>query len=154
MTENQVLRLLQKIVAEKIYMKSILEEMEELEELKTMAEPRAADPSKDHVSGGETEDLSKIIAQVEKKKSRLMKKCMIQIEIILSNETYAIDLIDLIESKETRSILIDRYFRGKSWNDIAAAHFSSRSNIFRARKAGIMEIAQKSEKTYPKNGET
>lgn len=143
MTENQVLRLLQRIVAQKRLLKSIKMQLKSLEEI---AEPCAADPEKTPVSGGEVEDVSRKLARIERKRERLTKRYLLRVEEILTAETKAEGLVNLIDSEEIRAILMDRYFRGMDWTTIFKEHHASRAKVFRNRKAGIKEMAMKSKK--------
>ncbi len=147
MTENQVLRLLQRIVAQKNLLKSIKAQLESLDQL---IEPTAADPSKAPISGGKTEDVSKLLACIEKKRAALCKRYVMQIDNIMETETAATSLIRLIDSAEIKSILMDRYFTGKDWETICKEHHYQRARIFQLRKSGIREIAIKTKKMRPK----
>lgn len=144
MTENQVLRLLQRIIAQKGLIESIRGQMEELEAIG----PCAVDTTKSRVSGGEVEDISRTLARVEKKRARLIRRYVKRIDELMDAETKAESLVELIESAEIRSILMDRYMLGKGWDTIAKEHNYERSTIFRKRREGIREMAMKSKKSY------
>lgn len=148
MTENQVLRLLQRIVAQKNLLKSIKAQLDSLDQL---IEPTASDPSKAPVSGGQAEDVSKLLACIEKKRAALCKRYVMQIDNIMETETAAASLIRLIDSAEIKSILMDRYFNGKDWGTICREHHYQRTRIFQLRKNGIREISVKTrEKRHKK----
>lgn len=85
-----------------------------------------------------------------RKKSRLedsvMKMISLEDEIRRDEETLravktqALEMIGMIQNPEYQTVLIARYFRGESWEDIAAEMYYSRSWIFRLHGYALQEL--------------
>ncbi len=147
MTEQQVLRVLQKVYRQQNLLDTTKAELNHL--IETIG-PKAIDPQMPKTSGGKPSDISKTLSGVEARRSRLINRLLKQVDKMITLKTNAYDLISLCRNEEAQSILIDRYMRNMKWEDIIAAHSYSKTRVFVFRKRGIREIAMNTKKTANK----
>ncbi len=147
MTEQQVLRILQKVYRQQNLLDSIKGELEHF--LETVG-PKAINPQIPKTSGGKESDISATLSRIETRRARLIHRYLMQVDKMITLKKDAYTLIALCKNEEAQSILIDRYLRNLKWDDIIQSHNYSKTRIFAFRKRGIREIATNTKKTANK----
>lgn len=147
MTEQQVLRILQKVYRQQNLLDSIKGELEHF--METVG-PKAIDPQIPKTSGGKETDIATTLSRIETRRNRLIHRYLMQVDKMITLKKNAYELITLCQDEEAQSILIDRYLRNLKWDDIIENHHYSKSKIFDFRRKGIREIAINTKKTGKK----
>lgn len=147
MTEQQVLRILQKVYRQQNLLDSIKDELEHF--LETVG-PKAINPQIPKTSGGKESDISATLSRIETRRARLIHRYLMQVDKMITLKKDAYALIALCKNEEAQSILIDRYLRNLKWDDIIESHHYSKSKIFDFRQKGIREIVINTKKSGKK----
>lgn len=138
MTEQQVLRILQKVYRQQNLLDSLRSELQHIIE---DIGPKAIDPQIPKTSGGKDPDLSNTLTRIERRRNHLLNCFLKQVDKMITLKKNAYDLVSLCQDEEAQSILVDRYLRNLKWEDIIASHHYSKARIFDFRQKGIREIA-------------
>ena len=147
MTEQQVLRILQKVYRQQNLLDSIKGELEHF--METVG-PKAIDPQIPKTSGGKETDIAKTLSRIEVRRNRLIHRYVMQVDKMITLKKNAYNLVSLCQNEEAQSILIDRYLRNLKWDDIMRNHKYSKTRVFAFRKRGLKEIAANTKKTGTK----
>lgn len=98
---------------------------------------------REHVTGTKQSDVSDILIRLEEKLMRQRENFISLCRDVTEKREQAQRYISCLSDTEMQSILMDRYWAGLTWGQIAKNHHYERDYCMRLRSRAILRIAEK-----------